>query len=1050
MRDGLSQKDRADRMSPLSSFTAINGSMEVLLRQVGVLAKSIRYHDLDGNEDGYFDQLLSELKKLTTPGHHVKPIYNGNMEPSQALLYVFLHNLHQLIHGFNDRWKGLANWYVEDVLGVNSLPPLPDSAYVSFTKNSLAKVTVKKNTGISYERAAPGEGIIYRLQEDLSVSNISIAQAYALYFERRPDVFPANLFNATTSLRMVDLLRTKDSSRPLFGANSDGRDHQSVGLQFASPALLLREGKRNVTITFEIEKNSLGTMERLRKVVGLVYKIRAELPFGTTWQEAKQIVLRKAFNQLFHLELSTASGWAPVDKYFVKEGDSRRSLCLKFELPENFAETTPCNSDVHHFQSVFPVLKILLNRDSWLFPYVWLKNFLLTKISINTRVEGITNILFYNELGKVDNSAPFAPFGINTERGAWFTIGNYEMASKNTQTIDLTLEWQQLPLDYGGLNTHYQGYQTPIDNRSFVLQPRYLSDFKWRNTRNARQTYLFSSVIADTFEGPESDGRLSEESVLRDIQVADMPPIAIDESLYDYGIQSKRGFISFVLDGPDIGFGEKRYRELFTTSIVRQALRKKKLLKLNAPISPLVQRILLSYTAEDEINLLTAPQQEGIAIHHIHPLGQAKVYPIKEKRPIPFVYSMAHDANIILALKNVEGNEELQVYVDTAPLTREVSVDSLPAVTWYWGNGYHWQRLPSGAIRKNETRNFLTSGIIKLRLPEIPASGIRDGNGLVWLCASVVRNTQSVATINRIVVNVARVLRDSSYFHLQLPEGFTLNIAEKKLPGIAAISQITPFNSKVTHETAVAKLIRVSEYSTHRGRAVTPRDFERMTLQQFPAVRKVKCLPCLDTKLPGADTTKHQGVVSLVIVAPNSRDSNRYLPNCPPELLLDIEAFFAQRVSAYVKRVDAINPIYEEIMIRCDLELDENAVDDNTQAIITHVINHCIAPWQETVEPPVFGYTFTIQQLQNRIQALPQVQHIKQLSVIQLLNKEVKRFELKTHGEIHTLISATKPHALLVPASNHVIATSLYGHFGIEEMSIDENFVIWPEEIETP
>lgn len=1041
MKDGLSQQQRMARLAALHKFRPVQQERETLLKQVLAIARAVRYYPND-IQDGYFDQLLVDLEALMLPNTTIPAVPDGYMEPAQALLYAFLEQLHLVADGFNDRWQGLADWYVSQVLRVDNLPPVADRAVVAFRKKAGDAVIVPRATPITDGNAKFGQRIRYQSVEALTVSDVHVAGAYLLYFERHPEVFPANTFGAVTAIRKMNLLENPTASQLMFGTDfyAGRSEPQPIGLQVASPGLLLREGKRNITIEFATEKLRLGGFSQLRKVVIVLKSLQSTLPFNTPWKEAKLIGLQKVFSQLFYLEISTAEGWTAIPNYFFSFGGAASGLVLKFELSEQFAATAPCRTDLHRIASAYPMLKILINRDSWLFPYVWLQHLLLTKIVIHTRVEGITDILFYNDLGKVDLSAPFAPFGINTSLGAWFTVGNYEMASKNTESLDLSIEWQQLPAGPGGLESHYAHYGTNVDNRSFTVQPSYLSDYKWRETRQRKPIFLFTTENELPSGGPEPAGKLIAESMLRNINIAGMPPVTIDEAAYDYGFRSKYGFVNFELESPEMGFGEQEYRDLFTTSLIKQALRKKRKMNVNAPISPLIKRISLAYSARDEINVLIDPIQPETALHHVHPFGVKKIYPTLEKAPLPFVYSTPHDANLLFQLAGAKSHDEFQLYVEFVPQNREVSREEIPVVTWYWGDSYHWQKLPSGTVLKNTTRNFLTSGMIKIRLPAVPAQGVRDCNGHIWLCAAITQNEYAVSGIKRIVINAVEVHRDPEFFQVDLPNGFVLDTAEIKQPGIAAIEQITPFSGEITQESTQAKLLRVSEYVSHRGRAATPRDFERMVLQQFPSVRKVKCLAATDVKKKLGPAAP--GVVTLVVIPQMDPAAAQPFARCSPELLLGIEEYLSSRVSAYVTRIDAINPISEEVMVRCRVLLFDHSADDNFQSLATDVINHCIAPWQGTDEAPILGYTFTLQQLHDELSVLPQIKDIQQLEVVQLINGDMTRYTLKNEADPQKPIAPTRSHAVMVPASYHVIASTLGSQFGINEMSIDENFVL--------
>ncbi len=77
----------------------------------------------------------------------------------------------------------------------------------------------------------------------------------------------------------------------------------------------------------------------------------------------------------------------------------------------------------------------------------------------------------------------------------------------------------------------------------------------------------------------------------------------VSEEEYDYNILSESGFFRFILEEPKMGFGEKQYRALFPEQIIKRALKKSKTKLLNPPITPLIERVTLSYSSVDVIDM---------------------------------------------------------------------------------------------------------------------------------------------------------------------------------------------------------------------------------------------------------------------------------------------------------------------------------------------------------------------------------------------------------------------------------------------------------------
>lgn len=480
-----------------------------------------------------------------------------------------------------------------------------------------------------------------------------------------------------------------------------------------------------------------------------------------------------------------------------------------------------------------------------------------------------------------------------------------------------------------------------------------------------------------------------------------------------------------------MGLGVKLYRRLYTQLVMSKNFRKNKEITLNEPLIPLINRITLSYEACDEIDLRTRTQTQESCLHHIYPLGEQLIYPKQDNKPLPFVYCLKHNYNVLFGLEGVKGDETLNLYFELSPLEKEVSLSDLPVIVWYLGDGYHWERLPDDAILRNTTQNLLTNGFIKLYIPPVPENGFRDAEGLVWIMAGVVKNEQYIAPLIWLHSNAARVIKYPEQLAQIRPDGFILNESEKEIPGISNVFQIAPFSEGQEPETEKQKTLRLSEYVTHRQRAVTKRDYERITLQVFPEIEKVKCL---------YDSSEKK--INLVIIPKFIEGLPYERPCAAPELLLEVEKYFRRQASAAIRQIDAVHPVYEEVIVRCESTLIwthfSNAA---SRAILTKIINQLIAPWQKNNETPRLDYSFTLQEMRDKISSLEQVEEIRQLSVIHIYRDKNGKYLYKEYTGLHEKILPSVPQGVLIPAKKHLFVSG-QNQYGLEEMNINENFII--------
>jgi len=1024
-RSGLSREDRVRRITSVRPFTVIDNSRESLLNQVLETARFIKYYNHQNTDSGYFDELLNEIRIIKENGGNLYP--DGNMEPSQTLIYAFLEQLRRTTDMFNERWCNLSQWYLKDVLGVVPLSTTPDKVWLSFSKDSPAPVILQKGTVFNYKS---GDRVMftYHLAENLEVQDIELANAYSLYFERDKDILPAGYLDFITSVKIKDLLKDKSSQEMMFGKDRNPKYAKALGLIISSPSLLLREGRRYVTITFKSE-NEKWTEQLTQIVEALKLNISG-------WTNEK--MLFELFNNLFFITISTAENWTEVTEYTVKKDGG--NLILKFILPEDFPETKGCEQDIHHFEAKFPALRIYPNFDAWLYPYSWLKTFLLDKIIIETSVESISNVQIYNELGRIDNSKPFAPFGVNTERGAWFVIGNYEMSLKNVQSVDLHIRWQQLPEDEKGLHSYYRTYNDKIDNRSFRLKADYLTDYKWYDTPDQKEFYLFSGVRKDMDGNPLPDVKLSQESTLSGIAIERMPPYTSAEDTYDYNIKSRSGFIRFVMDEPSVGFGEKRYRQLFAEQMIKNALRKKKEEVINPPINPLIEKITLNYHACDVIDLRKQKSAGDSDVFQLYPLGYISALSKGKNSGVPFVYDLDTDANVLLSFRSVKGGEILTLFLDFLPVSKECTRQNIPQIVWYWGNGYHWHEVSPNTILSDHTQNMLTAGHITIRIPDVVDDSLRDDNGFLWLRAGIKKHERNISELTSIHTNVAQLVLDTDFSDDSNSSDYENQqyelIPATKLAGIKSFQQISSFYSGRDRENDTDMQIRMSEYVTHRGKAVTARDYEQIVLQAFPDIAKVKCLPNFDCKY------NRKGVVTLVVIPKVEKHNNKiYRPLTSSYLMLEVEEYMSRHVSAYVKDIDVVNPVYEELMVRCDISFYEDYSLAISKTKLDELFNRMIAPWQERKRLPEFGYSINMKKLYDKIKAQNFVKDINRLSIIRITNDN-DYYSLYEYGRDNDMVVPQYPHVIFVPADKHIIESDILPDFGINDMSIDKTFII--------
>lgn len=1008
--DGLNRQNRSDRIQSLRYPVVLDNNVKTLLQRSVMIASFLRYYSgkfSDQLPETYFDELLTDWKDgITIAEKYRAGLTDGETEPSWSVLINFIENLNKTTEQFNLRWKEYPEWYLQSILGVKPLPVIGDNVWVVFENNNQEPVIIPENTRFKVSREK-NKTYYYRLTEEAEVRNVRLEKLFLLHFNKDKHIKTDTPFIKSIQLNELELQNDQVTAQK----NKD----VTIGIRISSPLLVLREGIRTVKVTF--------------------------YPRNDQW--SNHLSENSTLTSAFKLYISTENGWEHIPEYMVKKEDGK--LKIRFNLPDSFPAVTPCSYDIHSFSSAYPALNICLNLDSDDYANASLEMIQLSRIKLRCEVKNVTNLQIYNELGKIDNSKPFVPFGMTTERGSWFTVGNYEINIKPTKAVTLNFEWEQLPEHPLGLKGYYSDYKKDITNHSFELAVNYLSDFQWKPVRGRTKFPLFASKKGTDI--------LSTTSSIGPIDVEKMATITIDEQEYTYSLQSRNGFLNFSLSNPEMGFGESVYRRVFTEQMLKNARKKNKYPSILPPVQPILKRISLNYEAEEVIDIRTHSDESRSAVSAIIPLDEIPV--TREDRPeaVSFIPEM-QERNLILALSNVRENMLLTLFFDVyANEHEDLLQDSIRRqrekirhVRFYIGNPHYWERMTLSFTRKDETIASLISGCMQMQLPETLSPQLFDSNGLLWIRIGY----NDVDDVN--FPDIKAIYTNAAQLKMILPEhgqedllinSETGEVTEDVLiPGLNKIRRITPFYNGRSREDSQKKLMRIAEYAAHKGRAVTKKDYERLIIQEFPDIAKAKCI----TNRNGSDTTLH------IVVLPEKNMAERKIhPLTPPHLLFSIERYIRSLTSSYVKEVNVLNPVYEEIIFRLRIEL-KGYFSVKRRKLLAQRLNEFIAPWQYTNQLPLFGYSINLEKIHNAIiDEFGALMSISDFSAIRIEKNNgefmLHDFVCKKSGEFYDkhVIHPSEAHGVLVPSEDHIFYwdnDAIPDEFGIEEMSIGKNFII--------
>lgn len=953
--------------------------------------------------------------------------HNGDLDPSLAVFLSFAKHYGAIAARFNGRWKELPSLYIRDMLKSRCREARPDHTWLTLKKNpDAANVRVPAGTRFIAGEDENGEMCYYTSDEDLIVTGTELKYALSIFKERDPLQYPAARMkedDTDTSLSFVTAIKQKrlnltktGEPQDLFGNQGGNARYLPMGIMIESSTLLLREGIREGWVCFRLTPDSHAYFKnRFRE--------------ARTETFSQEEIEYKLLQDAFYLKISTVQGWQPLTGRLAYNPDDG-NLHLHFRMEEDFPATAPCNEELHRIQTEMPVLRLIMNRTAWLYPYSWAARIRFSRLTIRVKVQNLTSLKIYGDSGTIDASAPFYPFGVQAKKNSWMIFGNYEMSVKPLRTITFACKWQQLPLDENGFAGHYREYGYPIDNRSFRVRTEWLNNRKW----------IASEASVCLFRSAGNAAKVREESELPFVLPGMVAGNYIKEEEYDYST-ARNGFFRLVLDSPEIGFGHTLYRELFPRVMMENSRLKRKRALPQEPVSPMMNDVKMSYEAEDEF-IVNASACQDIKIYHVLPLIEKQISPVRADREIPFVQELQGTAHLFLGFGGMAGNDRLRFYMDFLPRIHNqfhiTDYFALPEISWHIYTGKQWIRLNENNIGKDTTEKFTNSGLVELVLPEPVGKDWLDKEEVCWLRISVERYSEKCQLLCGIYLNAVEAIAAGGDGK-PLPAG-TITEAESGLPGIDSVEQFLPGSDGCPQENETARNIRITCRIAHRNRLVTPMDYERMTLTEFPEVEKVKCLP------GRADFT---GICTVTLIA-MQKQPDEALPVCPYNLLNSIRNRLQPFTPPMVKVV-VINPVYEEVTVRCHFIPEPGVAVRETLTRLNTKMNRRIAPWKETGRMPVFGYTFPLDSVHSIFSNDEGVKKIEQLSLLYTRANADSSYELKEYriddSKKNGWLPLSCPWSILIPAQSHLI---MYLHpeetapeyAGVNELSIGTTFII--------
>ena len=997
-RDGTSQQQRLIKALLPEYVSVDERDMNDLIEFVNKFTTLVQYYSINNQPDGSWKELMV--------GQFIDDL-NQKTEPHYALFIAFLELFGYAQKDINTFTKRHLDFYYQDVLKLIKKSADPDQVFVLFELAQTASgVLIPEGTGLVGGKDESGNPLVYQTERDVLISKAKTGFFKALYYNKANDgrLYASPIANSKNGLgEEIDSPEPKwrtfgainDPSAPFNAANTD-RIPAEIGFAMSSPVLFMAEGVRIVQLTLQVNS-----------VAGIANNMLTDA-FHVSFSGEKDWII----------PLADPAKTPPDATYLGAPGTNTIIIQRTLTSDQEAVVAYQLEDETERFAGEWPVVKVLLNPASVNNPFIYeaLKGIRVNSVKIEVDVQEVRNIIVQNDNGVLDASKPFQPFGSRPQITSSFYIGSQEIFRKNLTEISVNLTWKGLPAGSTGFNDYYQSYLPVINdlskrrtNQNFKAQVDILDGKSWKPllpwTSNAAR--LFDDEPLVVTQASVSGGLfgfipfilpfLGRKLVpFRQISVSGNAVLNTFKGnpelpeLESYSVNSTSGFLRLQLQNIDFGHGD--YQNSYAVRAINAATNKTPGFPLpNEPYTPTISEISVNYSASDEVNLVNNAvnktvesfQTKSVSYYHVEPFGIREIH--------PYLFRETAVSNLLPTF-NDEGTLYIGISDFTAPGTLSVlfkvaegsSDPNLPVqpVKWSILSNNEWSVLPANKIISDSTMGLLTSGIIEFDLPKsMNADHTILPTGLVWLKAAVENDSTAICEMIEIHAQAITAVfqdtgNDPTHYDTALPaESITEFV--NGIAGIAEISQpYASFGGRAV-ESDEAYYIRVSERLRHKNRAVMIWDYERLVLEEFPKVYKVKCMNHTRYLAPNDIKEIIPGHVSLAVVANlrNHNSVNLLKPQSSLVLLERIKEFITQinppGVELHVK-----NPIYEEIFVRFNVRFRAGVDPGYYSRLLNDEIKGFLAPWAYKPLEISFGATIEASVILNFIEKRPYVDYI--------------------------------------------------------------------------
>ncbi|WP_339754255.1 hypothetical protein [Algoriphagus aquimarinus] len=993
-------------------------------------------------------------------------IESNQHQPHIGLIISFLKLFQEVQNQQNNLLERHLDYYYQEILGQMPAEPKPATAYLGI--ESLGLEFLPANTQVEMKTEAKSS-LTFNTLTDTPVSQAKITEIWTVY-QNTYSPFTDNVFDQESELNSifdeclyqgepcssVDFTNHKGGYPMVLGEDQEslGKKERTVfpsdiGLVITSPVLILAEGEHRIKISIQLTSDSFIAIQNL--LASLLTQKR-ESESGDISDLEKKSFFQAFFNKALNVSVTGMKGWVNLSySYFSVDIKTHKlELFLEPEYPNEFL--VPFDEKIHGGFSgtAWPCVRLLINNFASLPSYKPLKLLKIKEIEIETQsANSSVAILASNQLGKLDVSNPFQPFGPLPGFDSYFKIYSPLILNRHLQNLQLNLYWTGLPKSRKGFESYYEGYPEQINNESFQadllsFQKHFLNqdvDAKDKQTVSLFETKKSGDGSLEANKHINVNIKLLETS---NFPVLGNPIYRGKEPAFFLKLKEPRSMI----------FGHQIYPELFTRASLRKGFFKKETAIVpNLPYTPTLDHIDVLYSnwAKENLSRSNSEDQDSIKLIHIYPFGYEEVYPGSKKGFEFLMPQINRKGNLLIGLSGLTPNSVISIGFDLVPAFFIHSVTKAPAISWEFLENNEWYPLDK-LLLEDSTESLIHPGIVRIRLPtKIYSQHSILPSGKFWLRISNSGRTELNSRIKAVFINAVKVREQLPAIRSVKPQESFPKIISADVLGYKNIKSVSgPYGLKffTKQQNPIHAIGKTSETLRHRNRPSIGWDIERIILEEFPEIGRAMVYGRSD--FPNSIVS---GSNIQVVVVPLSFDSsvaNYTLFRVPFGLLQDIKEYLKQFISPYAS-LEVCNPVFEKIKVRCTVKFIEFQMAGLLRDRLEKELIEFLAP--DPISDAVgkgFMNSISKSEILNFIESKPYVESVSGFSVLQIIESPGNNRIIDTAKNVPKIevLRTITPYAILTSAEQHQIEIIQKDDWkdprpvGIGDLTIDSDFII--------